>query len=174
MSTTQNVKPITEADIAFIKELRKQGVPVSAIAERLGFNRKRIARAIQGKSYNPAGCYDRPRVTKDSEGAEVYRHCMICKGPLPCLECARKLRRELGLVGKEPPDMTAVLELSPDEAEAVRRIREDGFYDDSSGEIRPPWDDETYYKRAGIDPGPMEAVPVPLLRHDVDLAKRVV
>jgi hypothetical protein len=33
-----------------------------------------------------------------------YDSCPFCKGKLPCIECSRKLRKSLGLWGREPRD----------------------------------------------------------------------
>lgn len=118
--------------------------------------------------------YDAGSVKADSTAASIRRgKCNHCGRPLPCISCAKTMRKKLGLVGKEPRPsqlegyletydvngkqksrITYELALAPDVEEAARKIREEGFeYVEGERVTKyPPWTERDYLVRSGQDP----------------------
>ena len=94
----------------------------------------------------------------DSKGniAPIYDTCTYCGGPLPCIECARRLQKTRGFT----PEPTEEPSLAPEIAEAARKIREDGFIRAKQVSKIPyfqePWDEYEYKVRAGVSVEPYE------------------
>ena len=93
-------------------------------------------------------------------GEKDLRRCERCNGNLPCVKCARAMRKELGLVGKEPMEEEIALdEYELEQArlleEATKKIRDEGFVGRSNHSNReamfyPPWDENTHRDRFGL------------------------